>query len=80
MKKISKICWIIALIILVVIIGMLVLGYYKKENIKIGNPIVTMEIDNYGTIKLELYPDLAPETVKNFITLANNGVYDGLSQ
>ena len=78
MKKISKICWIIALIILVVIIGMLVLGYYKKENIKIGNPIVTMEIDNYGTIKLELYPDLAPETVKNFITLANNGVYDGL--
>ena len=78
MKKISKICWIIALIILVVIIGMLVLGYYKKENIKIGNPIVTMEIDNYGTIKLELYPDLAPETVKNFITRANNGVYDGL--
>lgn len=78
MKKISKICWIIALIILVVIIGMLVLGYYKKETIKIGNPIVTMEIDNYGTIKLELYPDLAPETIKNFITLANNGVYDGL--
>ena len=78
MKKISKICWIIALIILVVILGLLVFGYYKKKTVTIENPIVTMKIENYGTIKLELYPELAPETVKNFITLANNGVYDGL--
>lgn len=78
MKKLSKICWIVALIILVVIIGFLIFGYYKKNTLKIENPIVTMEIENYGTIKLELYPELAPETIKNFITLANNGVYDGL--
>ena len=37
-----------------------------------------MEVENFGTIKLELYPDKAPETVKNFIALANNGFYDGL--
>ena len=37
-----------------------------------------MEVENFGTIKLELYPDLAPETVNNFIKLANNGFYNGL--
>ena len=78
MKKISKVCWIIALIILVIILGVLSYGYYKKSTLKINNPIAIMEIENYGTIKIELYPNLAPETVKNFITLANNGVYDGL--
>ena len=37
-----------------------------------------MEVENYGTIKIELYPDQAPETVSNFIKLANNGFYNGL--
>ena len=37
-----------------------------------------MEIKDYGTIKLELYPDKAPNTVANFVKLANNGYYDGL--
>ena len=78
MKKTSKLCLIIALIVLVAILVVLILGYYKKNTLEIRNPIATMEIENYGIIKLELYPDLAPETVKNFITLANNGVYDGL--
>lgn len=43
------------------------------------NPIATMEIENYGTVKIELYPEQAPNTVKNFIALANNGFYDGLT-
>lgn len=47
-----------------------------KEN---TNPIGTMEIQDFGTIKFELYPDKAPNTVKNFIALANNGFYDGLT-
>ena len=38
-----------------------------------------MEIEDYGTVKIELYPDMAPNTVKNFVTLANNGFYDGLT-
>lgn len=41
------------------------------------NPIVTMETGK-GTIKLELYPDIAPNTVNNFISLVKKGFYDGL--
>lgn len=74
----TKICLIIAILLLVIIIGVLVFGYYKKQTLNISNPIVTMEVENFGTIKIELYPSLAPETVNNFITLANNGYYNGL--
>ena len=42
------------------------------------NPIVTIEMENGGTIKLELYPEIAPESVNNFISLVKNGFYDGL--
>ncbi len=42
-------------------------------------PIVTMQIKDYGEIKLELYPEFAPNTVNNFIELANSGFYDGLT-
>ena len=77
-KKIKNICWIIALILIIVILGGLVYGYYKKANNNISNPIVTMEVENFGTIKIELYPDQAPETVSNFVKLANNGFYNGL--
>lgn len=43
------------------------------------NPVVTMNIEGYGNIAIELYPDIAPNTVTNFIALANNGFYDGLT-
>jgi peptidyl-prolyl cis-trans isomerase B (cyclophilin B) len=42
------------------------------------NPVVTIEMEDGGVIKLELYPDKAPNTVKNFIDLANSGYYDGV--
>lgn len=42
------------------------------------NPIVTIEMKDGKTIKLELYPDKAPNTVYNFIDLAQSGFYDGL--
>ena len=42
-----------------------------------SNPVVTIEMENGGIIKVELYPDIAPNTVKNFISLANSGFYDG---
>lgn len=42
-------------------------------------PIATMMIKDYGSITLELYPDLAPNTVNNFIFLANSEFYDGLT-
>lgn len=40
-------------------------------------PIVTIEMENGGIIKIELYPKIAPETVNNFIYLINKGLYDG---
>ena len=42
------------------------------------NPIVTITMENGDSIKVELYPEIAPNTVRNFISLANKGFYDGL--
>lgn len=42
------------------------------------NPIVTIEMENGKTFKAELYPDKAPNTVNNFISLVKSGFYDGL--
>lgn len=42
------------------------------------NPIVTFQMENGGTIKAELYPDIAPNTVHNFISLIQSGFYNGL--
>ena len=77
MKNLGKIIWIIALIAIIVLIGVVAFGYYKKATFTVQNPIATIEVENFGTIKVELYPDQAPETVSNFIALANNGFYDG---
>ena len=41
--------------------------------------MVEMEIQDFGTVKLELYPDIAPITVANFVKLAGEGFYDGLT-
>ena len=43
-----------------------------------ANPIVTFEMQDGGKIVAELYPDIAPQSVRNFIALANAGYYDGL--
>ena len=43
------------------------------------NPLVTMEIEDYGTIKIELYPEYAPNTVANFVSLIESGFYNGLT-
>ena len=42
------------------------------------NPIATITMEDGDVIKLELYPEIAPNTVKNFIHLANSGFYDGV--
>ena len=78
MKKASNIITIIALILIVALIGGVSYGYYKKATMEVKNPIVTMEVQDFGTIKLELYPDMAPQTVSNFVALAQHGFYDGL--
>ena len=43
-----------------------------------SNPIVTIEMENGGVIKAELYPEIAPNTVNNFVSLVKKGFYDGL--
>ena len=42
------------------------------------NPIVTITMENGKVIKAELYPDVAPNTVANFVTLVRKGFYNGL--
>ncbi len=42
------------------------------------NPIVTIKMQSGNEIKIELYPEIAPNTVNNFISLVNKGFYDGI--
>ncbi len=43
-----------------------------------ANPIFTITMENGGVMQGELYPEIAPQSVGNFISLANSGFYDGL--
>lgn len=70
---------IIALVLVLILGGFLGYGYYLKLTYKLQRPVVSMEIEGYGTVKVELYPDEAPNTVKNFIKLINEGYYNGLT-
>lgn len=69
----------IAILIVIVLIGVVGFGIYKNFTMEVKNPIATMEVEGYGTVKIELYPDQAPNTVANFIKLANNGFYNNLT-
>ena len=50
-----------------------------KKKTEHQNPIVTIEMEDKSTIKIELYPKIAPNTVNNFISLIQKGFYDGLT-
>ena len=67
------------LIIAILLIAYLIYGYYQKSTFELKNPIATMEIEDYGIVKIELYPEMAPNTVRNFIELINSGYYNGLT-
>ena len=83
MKDKSKLLLIIAIIAITAIIAYVCYGALKGEK----KPVVTMEmsyLDNdgnkqTGTVKIELNPEVAPETVANFVKLANNGFYNNLT-
>lgn len=79
MKKIS------ALIMALVLPATMLVGCGSSEGEvekvdKLQNPpVATITIKDYGTMEAELYPDKAPNTVNNFIELANKNFYDGLT-
>ena len=77
--KNNKNIYIIILIIPILLIAYLIYGYYQKSTFELKNPIATMEIEDYGIVKIELYPEMAPNTVRNFIELINSGYYNGLT-
>lgn len=72
MKKIFK-------SFLIIFSLLLLTGCGNDEQVITENPIVTMEVEDYGTIKIELYPEYAPNTVANFVSLIESGFYDGLT-
>lgn len=49
-----------------------------KEFLNDSNPQVEMQIKDYGTITLELFPEVAPITVENFLNLVSNSFYNGI--
>ena len=79
MKKLGNVLWGVVFLLILVLVGTVAWGYYRNLTMEVKNPVATMEVENFGTVKIELYPDQAPETVANFITLANRGFYDGLT-
>lgn len=82
MKKITSIILIIASVILLAACGKSEAAGGAGEAAGSGDSKevtnVTIEMENGGIIKLELYPDIAPITVANFVKLAKSGFYDGL--
>ena len=50
----------------------------RKTMAEKKNPVITIEMTNGDIIKAELYPDVAPNTVNNFLSLVNKGFYNGL--
>ena len=53
-----------------------VTGNEATLNYNTENPVVALYIKNYGSVVIELYPDVAPNTVNNFISLVKSGFYD----
>jgi len=77
--------WLIPVLILVAVgVVALVLTFFRQIGREtqvaedVPNPVVTITMADGGVIKLELYPRVAPNTVANFVTLANSGFYNGL--
>ena len=78
MKTVLKnIVLVIISLLLIAAIAYAIYGACNYYFIKTPNPEAVVELENYGTIKIELYPEYAPNTVANFIKLAEAGYYNG---
>jgi len=56
-----------------------VVGASAQEKKMTKNPVAVIALAKGGEIRIDLYPDTAPKTVENFVTLAKKGFYDGLT-
>ena len=75
-KKAQGVLWLLLAIIVIALIGLVTFTIVKAYTNEVTHPEVTFEFDNYGEVKLKLYPEYAPNTVSNFLYLANNGYYN----
>lgn len=68
----------IVLIVTIMLLSLTCVACGEKD--EFSNKIyVNIEVENYGTMELELYPDVAPKTVDHFVSLVKSGFYDGLT-
>lgn len=75
-KKLKMIIWILVAIVVTVLIAYFSYNLYLSKTEEVSHPVVTFEIENYGTVKMELYPEYAPNTVSNIIKLVESGYYN----
>ncbi len=76
-NKTKLMIWIIIAILAIALCGCLTVNIVLAKTQEVKNPIATFEVENYGNIKIELYPEYAPNTVLNFINLIETGFYTG---
>ena len=79
MKKIKFVILIVLAVALMAVAGILIASaiYSISYNNKPNNPMLTINVEQYGKIDIELYPEYAPNTVSAIIKRAQNGYYDG---
>lgn len=58
--------------------GIIMLSFKAERKIEMSNPIVTIKMERGKEIKIELFPEVAPNTVANFVSLVQKGFYDGV--
>ena len=74
-----------ALLLCILFVSVAFTGCQKKENNdnegegNMEKVYATIEFEGFGTVKLELYPEIAPQSVYNFVSLARKGFYNGLT-
>ena len=78
-KKLKNLVLIILIILVIVGIGFLITNAVRSVsyNKNAKNPVVTLSIEGYGDVQIELYPDYAPNTVSHIVNLVQKGFYNG---
>lgn len=75
-KKVKIAVWILVSILAILAIAFCAYKFVLAKTENITHPEISFEIENYGNIKMELYPEYAPNTVANIIKLAEKGYYN----